>query len=169
MASLFESLRDFFPSNSRIVKKTNSLFHLASIPFSVVEGKILSSNPNGPQCSASKKEPNSRVLAKGDRILLAKNPMVSMKICPRTNLIITGFHGANDANCRAPSSSHNIAIPKLICNGLHYNVTHAHETFVIRLGDEPSSPSVNGHHLVPKKLDESPCLLPHFVQDVFLI
>jgi hypothetical protein len=48
----------------------------------------------------------------------------------------------NYANGKVPSSTRNFAIPKLMCNGLK-NAKRAHETLVINLGDEPSSPKVN--------------------------
>ena len=160
--------KSFSPSNSSIIKKAspNRLLYPTSIPSSLVEGKIIPLNPNGPQCNSSKEEPNSRVFAKRGRDLLAKNAMVPMESFPRSFLIRMSFHGVNDANGIIPSSPCKFAIPKPVCNGLR-NVECTHEAFVIDFIDKPNSPRVKGHHLVPKWPNKIPFLrTPHFIPNI---
>lgn len=120
----------------------NSFLRLATIPSTVVEGKIIPLDLDGPQHNVPKKELDSRVLAERVWNLPAKNLLVHVENFPRTILIRMSFHGVNDANGEVPSSTCNFALPRLMCNGLG-NAKRAHETFAINLGDEPSSPKVN--------------------------
>ena len=46
------------------------LLHLTSIPSTIVEGKFIPLDSNGPQHYVSKEEPHSRVLAKRGHNLL---------------------------------------------------------------------------------------------------
>lgn len=100
-----------------------------------------SSQSRWPHHNAPKKELDSRVHAKRDRNL-AKNLMVHVENSPKTLLIRMSFRGVNGVNGKIPSSTCNFAITKLLCNGLR-NAKRAHETFVINLGNIPSSSKVN--------------------------
>ena len=63
---------------------------------------------------------------------------------------------------------HDSTILKLVCNGLR-NIERTQDTFVINLGNKPSSPRNNGHRLMPKRPIKKPLLLtPHFIPNISL-
>ena len=75
----------------------NDLLHLTSIPSSVVEGKIISLNPNAIKYSSSKNELDPRVLAKRGPESSCQNFHDTGR-SPRTLLIEMGLRGSIDAH-----------------------------------------------------------------------
>lgn len=122
------SFNKIFPSNSSLVKKTlpNSLFHLASIPFSEVKAKLFLSTKVVHNVIPPRRCQILEYMLRETEFILLKPHGTSEKLS-KNSYEYNGYNGVNDANCKVPSSPHILAIPKPMCNGLG-NVKDTHET-----------------------------------------